>query len=171
MLLMVDIQPDSKFEEEIKQFQAEVQNKPEPVENVGPEPATEINTVLMPTHPLQNDSKEKSIARKWKVEAILITLFSFLIIGFSTVAALPTFLNSENPNVKFFTGLFFGIPSLLGLLLIKRLDMARIVVMGLMVLLIVLQFFPGTRANWLVIIAVVSTIIFLSNDGIKRHFN
>ena len=64
MLLMVDIQPDSKFEEEIKQFQAEVQNKPEPVENVGPEPATEINTVLMPTHPLQNDSKEKSIARK-----------------------------------------------------------------------------------------------------------
>ena len=87
------------------------------------------------------------------------------------VAALPILLSSADSNVKFFTGLYFGIPGLLGLLLLKRSDMARIVVMGLMVLLIVLQFLPGTRANWLVIIVVVSTIIFLSNDGIKRHFN
>ena len=72
---MVDIQPDSKFEEEIKQFQADVQNKPEPVQNVGPELATESNSVIVPTPLSKNDLKEKSIARKWNVETILITLF------------------------------------------------------------------------------------------------
>lgn len=142
---------------------------------LNPQPLTQSGVLeTNPPMPLRQKNvrtdREKIISRRWMIESIAISSLSFLVLANSLLTIVPVLLSSESSNVKFFFTLVFGIPALFGLLILRRSDMARLVVIVFMSFNIAFQFLPSRGINLFVIVLSSAVIIFLGSDRIKRHF-
>jgi len=111
--------------------------------------------------------------RRWKVESVFITLVSLLIVGIGVIGVLPAILTYGFSKDVFMLLVLYGIPSFIGLLLLKRSDMARRIVMVFLLINIVFEMIPllrGTSVNIPSTVLSAAVLIFLALPGIKRHF-
>ncbi len=170
---MVNIEPSSEFENEVQQARASEPEAPSPLDDTPPQQQPVVAAVPTGPPPLPErvgPDKEKVNARRWLIESIVITVFALIVLGYSLLIIIPVLLSSVDSNFKFFTVLLFGLPGLFSLLILRRSEMARIVVIVFMALTIAFQFLPGGGVKLYVIAISLAVILFLASDRIKRHF-
>lgn len=170
---MTNVEPSEEFKEEM-------QNQPVPPAAAPTAPVEETAAVANPSVPAPLPPKVWSpddgrrapswTQRRWVVESVFITLFALVVIGLSLEVAVPVLLSNASENDKFFIALVAGMPALFGVLILRRSELARIMIVVFMVIDVVMQLLPWGGHNVLSIALEGFILIFFSTSRIRQHF-
>lgn len=169
---MTNIQPSDEFEKEIQEKQNVKPDYSSPL-NTSPIEQPVVLEANLAKSSEQNDVRpnvDKINSRRWLVESIIINLLALIVLAYSLSVIVPVLLSSESSNIKFFISLLFGIPGILGLLILHRSDMARMAIVVFMIFNIAYQFLSFGAISLYAIAISLAVIIFFANHRIKRHF-